>query len=81
MNYEEAVQSIWRHSGAALSDEAAQLKEIVRYATLVSVRAQHTMTRPLRIHYPNAWHHVNEPWPVSLSSPKSGEIRYGGKNR
>ncbi|MDZ7843037.1 MAG: Tat pathway signal protein [Gammaproteobacteria bacterium] len=34
MNYEEAVQSIWRHSGAAPSDEAALLKEIVRYATL-----------------------------------------------
>lgn len=34
MNYEEAVQSIWRHSGTALSDEQALLKEIVRYATL-----------------------------------------------
>lgn len=34
MNYEEAVQSVWRHSEAALSDEAVLLKEIVRYATL-----------------------------------------------
>jgi hypothetical protein len=34
MNYEEAVKSIWRHSEGALSDEAALLKEIVRYATL-----------------------------------------------
>jgi hypothetical protein len=34
MNYEEAVQSIWRHSEAALSDEAPVLEEIVRYATL-----------------------------------------------
>jgi nitroreductase len=34
MNYEEAVQSIWRYSGTALSDQAALLKEIVRYATL-----------------------------------------------
>lgn len=34
MNYEEAVQSIWRHSEAALSDEETLLKEIVRHATL-----------------------------------------------
>ena len=34
MNYQEAVQSIRRPSEAGLSDEAAQLKEIVRYATL-----------------------------------------------
>jgi len=34
MNYEEAVQSIWRHSEGALADEAAQMKEIIRYATL-----------------------------------------------
>ncbi len=34
MKYEEAVQSIWRHSETALSDDAALLKEIVRYATL-----------------------------------------------
>jgi len=34
MNYEEAVQSIWRHSEVALSYKAALLKEIVRYATL-----------------------------------------------
>jgi len=34
ISYEEAVQSVWRHSDAALSDEAALLKELVRYATL-----------------------------------------------
>jgi len=34
MNYEEAVKGIWRHSEGALTDEAAQMKEIVRYATL-----------------------------------------------
>lgn len=34
MNYEEAVQSIWRHSGGALANEAAQMQEIIRYATL-----------------------------------------------
>lgn len=34
MNYEEAVQSIWRHSEGAPADEAAQMKEIIRYATL-----------------------------------------------
>ncbi|RRQ22634.1 Acg family FMN-binding oxidoreductase [Thiohalobacter thiocyanaticus] len=34
MNYEEAVQSIWRHSEGVPADEAAQVKEIIRYATL-----------------------------------------------
>jgi hypothetical protein len=34
MNYEEAVKSIWRHSESVQSDEAAQMKEIVRHATL-----------------------------------------------
>lgn len=34
MNYQETVESIWRHSEGALSEEAALLKEIVRYATL-----------------------------------------------
>jgi hypothetical protein len=34
MNYEKAVKSIWRHSEGTLSEEAALLKEIVRYATL-----------------------------------------------
>lgn len=34
MNYDEAVKSIWRHSEGVPSDEAAQMKEIVRYATL-----------------------------------------------
>lgn len=34
MNYDEAVQSIWRHSGGVPADEAAQMKELVRYATL-----------------------------------------------
>lgn len=34
MNYEEALQCIWRTSEGALSDEAAKVKEIIRYATL-----------------------------------------------
>ncbi len=34
MNYQEAIKSIWRHSKEARSDQAAQLREIVRYATL-----------------------------------------------
>lgn len=34
MNYEEVVRSIWCHTKAAPSDEVAQMKEIVRYATL-----------------------------------------------
>ncbi|MEQ8956207.1 MAG: Tat pathway signal protein [Gammaproteobacteria bacterium] len=34
MNYEEALQSIWRHTEGALPDEAAKIKEIIRYATL-----------------------------------------------
>lgn len=34
MNYEETKQSIWRHSEATVFDEAALLKEIVRYATM-----------------------------------------------
>ncbi len=34
MKYQEAVKSIWRHSEGALSTQAEQLKEIVRYATL-----------------------------------------------
>ena len=34
MNYEGAVKSIWRHSASVQSDEAAQMKEVVRYATL-----------------------------------------------
>lgn len=34
MNYEEAARSIWCHTKAAPSDEVAQMKEIVRYATL-----------------------------------------------
>ncbi len=34
MNYEKAVQSIWRYSEGALTEEAAQMKEIIRYATL-----------------------------------------------
>ena len=34
MNYKGAVKSIWRHSESVQSNEAAQMKEIVRYATL-----------------------------------------------
>ncbi len=34
MNYEEAVQSIWRQTGSASADEAGRLKEMIRYATL-----------------------------------------------
>ena len=34
MGYQEAVSSVWHHTEGALSDEAAVLKEIVRYATL-----------------------------------------------
>lgn len=34
MGYQEAVKSIWHHREGTLSDEAARLKEIVRYATL-----------------------------------------------
>lgn len=34
MNYEEAVKSIWRHSESSQPNEAAQMKEIVRYAAL-----------------------------------------------
>lgn len=34
MNYEEAVKSIWQHTGGRLSDELAQMTEIIRYATL-----------------------------------------------
>ena len=32
--YEEAVKDTWRHSAATLSDPAAILRELVRYATL-----------------------------------------------
>lgn len=34
MNYADAVSSIWRRSEGVPADEAAQMKEIVRYATL-----------------------------------------------
>lgn len=34
MNYDEVARSIWCHTKAAPSDELAQMKEIVRYATL-----------------------------------------------
>ena len=34
MKYDEAVKNIWYHSESAPSDEAAQMKEMVRYATL-----------------------------------------------
>lgn len=34
MGYQEAVRSTWHHTEGALSDEAAMLKEIVRYASL-----------------------------------------------
>lgn len=34
MDYQEAAKSIWRHTEGALSEGAAILKEIVRYATL-----------------------------------------------
>ena len=34
MKYESAVQNIWRHSARSLPDNAALLKEMVRYATL-----------------------------------------------
>jgi hypothetical protein len=34
MNYERAVKSIWRHSESLQPNEAAQMKEIVRYAAL-----------------------------------------------
>jgi len=34
MGYQEAVSSVWHHTEGALSDEAAVLKEIVRYVTL-----------------------------------------------
>ncbi|MDO5290984.1 MAG: Tat pathway signal protein [Pseudomonadota bacterium] len=34
MNYQKAVQSIWCQSESGLAEEAAQLKEIVRYAAL-----------------------------------------------
>jgi hypothetical protein len=33
-NYDEAVASIWRHSGSKAGDPAAVLRELVRYATL-----------------------------------------------
>ena len=33
-NYEEAVRTIWRHSGAKSSERMAVLRELVRYATL-----------------------------------------------
>jgi hypothetical protein len=36
MNYQESVESIWRQAETGLSDEAARLKEIARYATLAS---------------------------------------------
>ena len=34
MGYQEAVKSIWHHGEGTWSDEAARMKEIVRYATL-----------------------------------------------
>ena len=34
MNYDEAVQGIWRQSEGVPADEVAQKKEIIRYATL-----------------------------------------------
>ena len=34
MNYQEAVKLIWRHSEGTFPDEAATLKEIIRYATM-----------------------------------------------
>jgi len=34
MNYEEVATTIWSHTKAAPSEEVAQMKEIVRYATL-----------------------------------------------
>ncbi|BCA80957.1 nitroreductase family protein [Desulfuromonas sp. AOP6] len=34
MNYQETVKSIWRHGAHPLPDDAAILREIVRYATL-----------------------------------------------
>jgi hypothetical protein len=34
MNYQGAIDRIWRHSDGALPDERARLKELVRYATL-----------------------------------------------
>jgi len=34
MDYQEAVKRIWRHTEDTLAEEAAKLKEIVRYATL-----------------------------------------------
>lgn len=34
MRYEAAVQSIWHQAEGAVADEAAQMKEIIRYATL-----------------------------------------------
>lgn len=34
MNYQEAVNSIWRHSAGSFAERGAVLKDIVRYATL-----------------------------------------------
>ncbi|PMR71656.1 Acg family FMN-binding oxidoreductase [Halomonas heilongjiangensis] len=34
MNYEQAVESIWRHAEGGVTNDAARLKELVRYATL-----------------------------------------------
>ncbi|MBA2780287.1 Acg family FMN-binding oxidoreductase [Billgrantia kenyensis] len=34
MNYEQMVASLWRHGDGQVSDHAARLKEVIRYATL-----------------------------------------------
>ena len=48
MNYEGGVRGIWCHSEAALSDELAQMEDIVRYATLALSRNK-TQPLPFRI--------------------------------
>lgn len=34
MNYDEAVKNIWHHTDSSIQDDAALLKELIRYATL-----------------------------------------------
>ncbi|MDX5376134.1 MAG: Tat pathway signal protein, partial [Halomonas sp.] len=34
MNYEQVVKNLWRHGDGQLPDQAARVKELIRYATL-----------------------------------------------
>ena len=36
MNYDETVRRVWRHTEGAIADDAARLRELVRYATLAA---------------------------------------------